>query len=67
MASNFSFAKLNTNQYWEVQLDRIEVASQDLNVCEYLESESGKCGVAIDTGTSLLAGPRRYDILYMLV
>lgn len=62
MASNFSFAKLNTNQYWEVGLDKIEVNSQDLNICGYLEAESGKCGVAIDTGTSLLAGPRKYTL-----
>jgi len=29
-------------------------------VCQTLNHNSGKCGVAIDTGTSLIAGPTNY-------
>jgi len=28
-----------------------------MNICDYLTARLGKCGIAIDTGTSLFAGP----------
>jgi len=39
-----------------------------LKVCDTLNHASGNCGIAIDTGTSLFAGPTNYinTILKML-
>jgi len=37
--------------YWQVELDDVVVGSEQQNLCQ------GKCQAAVDTGTSLLAGP----------
>lgn len=34
-----------------------------LNICDSLIKKKGKCGVAIDTGTTLFAGPSKYEVV----
>jgi len=59
MASNFSFYEVKSDAYWEIELNRIQIGDLDLEVCKTLNHINGKCGVAIDTGTSLIAGPTK--------
>ena len=35
------------------------LGNNKLNICEELIQSSGKCGLIIDTGTNLLAGPTK--------
>lgn len=60
MASNLTFFPVTSDAYWEIELTKIQIGGIDLQVCETLNHINGKCGVAIDTGTSLLAGPTNY-------
>ena len=57
MGSNFTFAQVNSEEYWEIGLKDVLVNNQSVGVCSWLMEKSDKCGAAIDTGTSLLAGP----------
>jgi len=57
LASNFSFFPVTSDAYWEIALENISIGSELLNVCDNLNHASGNCGIAIDTGTSLFAGP----------
>jgi len=57
MASNFTFFPVTSDDYWEIELKEIKIGGEPLNICDYLSSRLGRCGIAIDTGTSLFAGP----------
>lgn len=63
MSNNFQFFDVTSEDYWQVGLTDIMVLSvtqmgdESLKVCDYILSQTDHCGVAIDTGTSLIAGP----------
>jgi hypothetical protein len=58
MASNFSFFNVTSDAYWEITLDGINIGdNKNLNICADVIEKTGTCGIAIDTGTSLFAGP----------
>jgi len=61
MASKLFFAPVSTPGYWQVKMEDVTIGNQKQNLC------SGKdgCQVAVDTGTSLLAGPT--DIINALM
>lgn len=59
MKSNFTFINVISNTYWEINIKDIKIGGVSTGVCGNLLEETGKCGVAIDTGTSLYAGPSR--------
>lgn len=53
MASELFWVPVSTPGYWQVQIADLTLNNKELNVC------GGKdgCQVAVDTGTSLMAGP----------
>ena len=59
MNSNFVFVDVVSEHYWEINVNAVYVGNKRLNVCDVLRYETGRCGVAIDSGTSLYAGPTR--------
>jgi len=59
MGTELFWAPVTVPGYWQVAMDDITVDSKNMGLC------SGKCQVAVDTGTSLLAGPT--DIVSALV
>lgn len=59
MNSNFVFVDVVSEHYWEINVNAIYIGNKRLNVCDVLRYETGRCGVAIDSGTSLYAGPTR--------
>ena len=59
MNSNFVFVDVVSEHYWEINVNAVYVGNRRLNVCDVLRYETGRCGVAIDSGTSLYAGPTR--------
>mmetsp|Transcript_81289 Transcript_81289/g.174003 ORF Transcript_81289/g.174003 Transcript_81289/m.174003 type:complete len:435 (+) Transcript_81289:95-1399(+) len=61
MASDLVWAPVTTPGYWQVQMDDVVLAGENLGIC----AGDQKCQVAVDTGTSLLAGPS--DVVRMLV
>jgi len=61
MASDLIWAPVTTPGYWQVQMDDVMLAGENLGIC----TGDQKCQVAVDTGTSLLAGPS--DVVRMLV
>jgi hypothetical protein len=70
MLSNFTFVEVRSNAYWEIDIKDIKIGDKITDFCEKLRKETGKCGVAIDSGTSLYAAPSRYTILskyYILI
>ena len=60
MASEFEFFNLISDEYWQLELDYIKVGNTKLNVCDDIQKESYKCKIAVDTGTSFIAGPSKY-------
>merc|ERR1719440_87918 len=60
MATEIFWAPVTVPGYWQVAMDDITVENKRLALCS-----STKCQVAVDTGTSLLAGPS--DIVSTLV
>jgi cathepsin D len=60
MASNFTFVDIVSATYWEIDIEEIMIGNYTTNFCENLRSQTGRCGVAIDSGTSLYAGPTKY-------
>ena len=42
----------------------LQIGDQYLNVCDNLIQKKGLCGIAIDTGTTLFAGPSEYIFIY---
>lgn len=60
MASELFYAPVSTPGYWQVEMEDITIANSRQNLCKGI-----KCQVAVDTGTSLLAGPT--DIVNALI
>ena len=57
MRTNFTFVEVNSKTYWEIGIKDILIGDESTGVCDELVEKTGKCGVAIDSGTSLYAGP----------
>merc|ERR1719399_1141851 len=51
MASELFWAPVSNPGYWQVVMDDIAIKNKRQNLCK------GNCQVAVDTGTSLMAGP----------
>merc|ERR1719159_278001 len=51
MASELFWAPVSNPGYWQVEMDDIAIKNKRQNLCK------GNCQVAVDTGTSLMAGP----------
>lgn len=60
MATEIFWAPVTIPGYWQVAMDDITLENKNLGLCSKL-----KCQVAVDTGTSLLAGPS--EIVSILV
>jgi hypothetical protein len=59
MKTNFTYVEINSKTYWEIGIKDILINDVSTGVCEDMVEKTGKCGVAIDSGTSLYAGPLR--------
>lgn len=57
MKENFKFVDVNSKTYWEIKIEDILINGESFGICDELIKITGKCGVAIDTGTALYAGP----------
>lgn len=57
MLSNFTFIDVVTKGYWEIDIQDIYIGNKKTKFCDEIRSKTGKCGVALDSGTSLYAGP----------
>jgi hypothetical protein len=57
MLTNFTFTEVISKSYWEFEIMDIMIGDKSTGICDYLKTETGRCGVAIDSGTSLYAGP----------
>ena len=57
MLTNFTFVDVYSKVYWEIDIDDILINNQTVNFCKNLKEQTGRCGVAIDSGTSLFAAP----------
>jgi len=51
MASEIFWMPISNPGYWQVEMDDITIHNNRLSLCK------GKCQVAVDSGTSLMAGP----------
>lgn len=51
LASQIFWAPVSTPGYWQVEMEDVTIKNERQKLC------GGKCQVAVDTGTSLLAGP----------
>jgi len=51
LASDIVWADVKIQSYWQVQIDDITFNNEPTGLCD------GQCQVAVDTGTSMLAGP----------
>mmetsp|Transcript_6606 Transcript_6606/g.15965 ORF Transcript_6606/g.15965 Transcript_6606/m.15965 type:complete len:336 (-) Transcript_6606:757-1764(-) len=60
MASELFWVKVTNPGYWQVAMDDICINNMPQNLCN-----NGTCQVAVDTGTSLMAGPM--DVIERLV
>merc|ERR1719408_1065942 len=61
MASDIFYAPVSTPGYWQVAMEDVAIGNQRQGLC----SGTGGCQVAVDTGTSLLAGPT--DIINTII
>ena len=67
MLTNFTFVDVVSKVYWEIDIEDVVIGNQPTRICELLKEKTGiidnynlgRCGVAIDSGTSLFAGPTR--------
>jgi len=59
IASPLFWVPVSNPGYWQVHMDDITIQNKKLNLCQ------GDCQVAVDTGTSLMAGPT--DIINTLI
>jgi len=59
MASDIFYAPVSTPGYWQVEMEDVSIDNKRQNLCK------GNCQVAVDTGTSLLAGPT--DVINALI
>jgi hypothetical protein len=65
MSSNFTFIDVVSETYWEIDIEDILINGKQTNICDDLRQSTDRCGVAIDSGTSLYAAPS--DIIYDLL
>jgi len=68
MATELFFAPVSTPGYWQVEMEDIAIANKRQSLCVAQDGKQKgppKCQVAVDTGTSLLAGPT--DIINALI
>merc|ERR1719183_2956186 len=61
LASDVFYAPVSTPGYWQVRMEDVAIGNVRQNLC----NGTGGCQVAVDTGTSLLAGPT--DIINALI
>ena len=54
---DIKYFKVISNDYWELKIDNIYYGNAKFNLCEKY-----KCSAIIDTGTSMIAGPRGKNI-----
>jgi cathepsin D len=59
MLSNFTFVNVVSENYWEIDILDIYINNTPTYYCNYMRFETGRCGVAIDSGTSLYAAPKK--------
>lgn len=57
MKTDFAFVDVISKTYWEIDILDILIDNESLGICDSMREITGKCGVAIDSGTSLYAGP----------
>jgi hypothetical protein len=60
MLTDFTFIDIVSEMYWEVEIDDIIIGNKRTPYCDQMRLANGRCGVAIDSGTSLYAGPTEY-------
>jgi hypothetical protein len=60
MLTNFTFVDVVSTTYWEIDIEDIIIGNYSTNFCHLMREKTGKCGVAIDSGTSLFAGPTNF-------
>jgi hypothetical protein len=63
MLTNFTFVDVYSKVYWEIDIEDILINNQTFNFCKSIREETGRCGVAIDSGTSLFAAPTEYEFI----
>lgn len=61
MASELSWAPVTEPGYWQVAMEDVMLGDERQDMC----SGGRRCQVAVDTGTSLLAGPS--EVVHMLI
>jgi len=61
MSSPLVWADVTYQGYWQVQMDEVLLGGKKQGLCD----DDDKCQVAVDTGTSLLAGPS--EVVHMLI
>ena len=59
MLNNFIFTDVVSESYWEIEIEELRIGDYTTDYCKLLKEKTGKCGVAIDSGTSLYAGPSK--------
>jgi len=64
MLRNFTFVDVVSNIYWEIDIEDVLIGDESTNICNILKAQTGRCGVALDSGTSLFAGPTNF-VRYM--
>lgn len=57
MLSNFTYINVVSKNYWEIDIEDIYIGDTKTMFCDKIRDKTGKCGVALDSGTSLYAGP----------
>lgn len=59
MLTNFTFVDVVSDIYWEIDIEDFVIGDHSTGICDKLKEATGRCGIAIDSGTSLFAGPSR--------
>jgi hypothetical protein len=57
MLSNFTFISVTTEDYWQIEIVDIFINNNSTSYCDQLREQTGRCGVVIDSGTSLYGAP----------
>ncbi len=59
MKTGFAFVDVVSKNYWEIDINDILINGKSTGICDSFRKITGKCGVAVDSGTSLYAGPTK--------